>query len=168
MSKLYQEKLRSRCIVIETTNPITGEVGRHEQRQTELNLKYPKNGYKGTYMQDLSKIIDLTKGAQRLFFALIDNVDDHNIIIGKWSTFVEERPDNISKAKKELDEAGFIAKIGKVWVLNPFIVLPKRAKNTENQYQTQQIWTRYIEDTDAYYDGIDQDANQLFGVNLVP
>jgi hypothetical protein len=117
------------------------------------------------YMAKIEDLIELSKSAQRLFFALTRNVDEHNRILGKWNTFTEDPADNISKAKKELQQAEFIGKIGKYWVLNPYVVLPKyqRPPDQDSQYEVQKIWTRELEDANAYYDGIEQDKINLFG-----
>jgi hypothetical protein len=167
MSKLYNSKPKKRLKKVETINESTGEVGSYVMNTIDYQPKYPQTGYQGAYMKSLRDIVDFSKSAQRLFFAIADNTDCHNIIIGKWSTFTEDPPANISKAKRELEEHGFIGKIGKVWVLNPYIVLPKRSNAfNENQYASQRIWTRYMEDANAWYDGIDEDAKDLYGVEI--
>ena len=85
-------------------------------------------------MKRLADIVDLSKSAQRLFFALVRNVDDYNKVIAKWKDLLAESEVNISKAKKELEDHQFIAKIGKSYVLNPFVVLSKyQTQAPENQ-----------------------------------
>lgn len=165
MGQLYNNKLKTGLKRMDITNPNTGEVSSQVINTTEFYTNKPNKGYQGIYMRELKQIVELGKSSQRLFFALVENVDQYNRIIGKWSTFTEDPPNYISKAKKELEEAGFIAKIGKAWVLNPYIVLPKYMNNlAENQYQTQKIWSLYVEDMNVHYEGIAQDAKELFEV----
>ena len=151
-------------IKVQSHNTETGEM--HETLVTQIEHVYrrPLNGYKGAYMKKLSEIVEVSKSAQRLFFAIVQNVNDYNKLITKWNTLSEEDAGNISKAKKELVENGFIAKIGKSWVLNPYVVLPRyQTKAPEYQGEIQQIWTRYNENLSEWYEGIDVDAQELYG-----
>lgn len=170
MNRLYKNKpkdpLKIKAKAVITTNMNTGEVTEQYQETYDIQKRHPQKGYKGIYMKELAQIIEVSKSAQKLFFALINYVDENNTIVGKWSSFTDMRPDTVSKAKKELDNAGFIGKIGKVWVLNPYVVLPKHDKYTSSQYNIQRIWTRYMEDANAYYPEIDQDAHDIYGVEL--
>lgn len=168
MKKVYQPAPKSRLNNMTTYSEITGEVGNTIIALSDYtDRKYPNKGYNSMYVNKLEGLMDLSKTAQRLFFAIIKNVDEWNRIIGRWKDFTDDPVPNISKAKKELMEAGFIAKLGKAWVLNPYIVLPRYQKNYMNsQYEVQQIWTRYVEDMNAYYDGIDDDAEELYNVKL--
>lgn len=165
MSTVYNNKLKNGLKRMDSVNQNTGEVTSQVISVTDYYPNRPNNGYQGIYMKQLKDIVLLNKVAQRLFFAIIEHVDQYNRIIGKWSTFTDDAPNYISIAKKELTEAGFIDKIGTVWVLNPYVVLPKYMNNmAENQYQTQQIWSRYIENMNVWYEHIDKDAQELFGV----
>lgn len=166
MAKLYRETTNKRLKRLDLYNENTGEVGSMTIATYEdINRRYPMNGHKQAYFGTLEQIVDLSKTAQKLFFALVRNVDEWNRVIGKWKDLTSEPANYVSKAKKELEEAEFIAKIGKVWVLNPYIALPKYQKNYPNsQYEVQRIWTLYIEDADAYYEGIHEDAKELYQV----
>ena len=161
--------IAKRKIKAHSFNSITGEIHDAVYTQTELIYKRPINGYIGAYMKRLADIVDLSKSAQRLFFALVRNVDDYNKVIAKWKDLLAESEVNISKAKKELEEHQFIAKIGKSYVLNPFVVLSKyQTQAPENQGAVQAIWRRYVEDMNDWYDEIDDDAKELYGVAVKP
>lgn len=177
--KLYQMKVRlsnlsigvlymsitKRKIKGQSVNQNTGEV--HEVLQTQTTYYYQRavNGYSGAYMKKMSDIVELGKPAQRLFFAVVHNVNDYNRVEVMWNTLSNENASNISKAKKELVEHEFIAKIGKAWVLNPFVVLARyQTQAPQVQGEVQQIWRRYVEDMNDWYDGIDEDAHELYGV----
>lgn len=148
-----------------SVNSQTGEMHETLTTQTQYNYRRPVNGYKGAYMESVLSIIERSKTAGRLFRAIVKNVDEYNIIVCKWNSLIPEDATNISKAKKELVEHGFIAKIGKSWVLNPFMVLPKyQTQAPENQSAVQQIWKRYVENMNDWYDGIDEDAKEIYGV----
>ncbi len=167
MSKVYQQDSKKKLKRFDMINQNTGEVGSMAVTIAEdINRRYPMNGHKQVYVTQLENLTEVSKTAQRLFFALIKNVDEWNRIVGKWKDFIDAPANHISTAKKELDEAGFISKLGKCWVLNPYVALPKYQKNYPNsQYEAQRIWTRYLEDANAYYDGIDADAIELYGVS---
>jgi len=157
--------ITKRNIKSTSINTTTGEIHETITTHTDYNYRRAINGYKGTYMVKLAEIIEVSKSSQRLFFAIVQDVNDFNRVQAKWSALIAEPATTISKAKKELEEAGFIAKIGKAWVLNPFVVLPRyQAKAPENQSAVQQIYRRYVEDMNDWYDGIDEDAKELYGV----
>lgn len=148
-----------------SVNSVTGEVHETMTTQTYHNYRRPVNGYNGVYMKKLSDIINISKPAQRLFFEVSRNVNDYNKLVAKWNTLSSENAANISKAKKELVDQGFIAKIGKSWVLNPFVVLPKyQTQSPEVQSEVQSIYRRYVENMNDWYEGIDEDAQELYGV----
>lgn len=166
MNKVYRHQPKNRLKNVNMVNHNTGEVGSLGICITDnTDRRYPMQGHSQVYCTKLENIIELSKNAQKLFFALTHKVDESNIIIGKWKDFIDAPANRISTAKKELIEQGFVAKLGKVMVLNPYVVLPKYQKqNPNSQYEIQRIWTRYLEDANAYYDGIDNDAHILYGV----
>lgn len=156
-------KVVKKKIKVESVNKFTGEVHKTIATQVEHVYRRPLSGYKGVYMKRLADIVDLTKPAQRLLFSLIDNVDDYNRLKVKWNCLVEDDAGNISRAKKELMEKDFVAKIYSCYVLNPFVVLPRyQTQAPEYQGEIQQIYERYIHDIDTWYDGIDEDAEKLY------
>lgn len=157
---IVKRKIKSTSV-----NEQTGEVHETMPTQTEHVYRRPTNGYKGAYMKRVRDIIDRSKAAQRLFFALLDNVNDYNRVNIQWNKITDDTESVISKAKKELQEHNFIAKIGKAWVLNPFIVLPRyQTKSPEIQTEVQQIYRRYVENMNDYYEGIDNDAHELYDI----
>ena len=161
--------ITKRKIKAQSINSATGEIHEAVFTQTEHIYKRPVNGYIGAYMKRLADIVELSKSAQRLFFALVHNVDDYNKIVVKWKDLLEESNVNISKAKKELEEHKFIARIGKAYVLNPFVVLSKyQTQAPENQSAVQMIWRRYVEDMNDWYEEIDTDAKELYGITVKP
>jgi hypothetical protein len=161
--------ITKRKIKAQSINNVTGEIHEAVYTQTEHIYKRPVNGYIGAYMKRLADIVDVSKSAQRLFFALVHKVDDYNKVIAKWKDLLDESDANISKAKKELEEHKFIARIGKSYVLNPFVVLSKyQTQAPENQGAVQMIWRRYVEDMNDWYEDIDDDAKELYGVAIKP
>lgn len=156
--------ITKRKIKSQSTNKDTGEVHETITTQTEYIYRRPVNGYKGTYMNTLLSIVERSKMAGRLFRVLVHNVNDYNRVEVKWSSLTDDDASNISKAKKELADHDFIAKIGKAWVLNPFMVLPRYQRDCpQAQAEVQQIWRRYVESMNDWYDGIDEDAKELYG-----
>ena len=145
-------------------NENTGEV--HEILTTQIEYVYrkPISGYKGVYMKRLSEIVELSKNSQRLFFAVVSNVDDYNRLKTKWNTLLPDcDSSNLSKSKKELIEKDYIAKIGKCYVLNPFVMLPRyQASAPEMQNAIQMIYNRYVHNMNDWYEDIDNDMNILF------
>lgn len=161
-------RLAKRKVKSTSVNGITGEVHETLTTQNDHIYRRPVNGYKGAYMKKMSDIVDISKSAQRLFFAIVHDVDDYNKVMSKWNKISTESTVNISKAKKELEENEFIAKIGKSWVLNPFVVLPRyQTQAPELQNAVQQIYRRYVEDMNDWYEGIDVDAQELYGVTEI-
>lgn len=155
--------INKRKIKSTSINNQTGEIHETVTVQTEHVYRRPVNGYKGVYMKKLSDIVELSKSAQRLFFALVHNVDDYNKIMVKWKETLNESDATISRAKKELVTQGFIAKIGKSWVLNPFVVLPRyQTQAPELQNAVQMIYRRYVENMNDWYEGIDEDMEELY------
>ncbi len=145
-------------------NEQTGEVHETLTTQTQYNYRRPINGYKGVYMKKMSDIVELSKSAQKLFFTVVHNVDDYNKIVCKWNQMSSEESSNLSRYKKELEKHDFIAKIGKSWVLNPFVVLPRyQTQSPEIQNEVQQMWRRYVEDMNDWYEGIDEDKLEIYG-----
>lgn len=156
--------ITKRKIKSTSVNQKTGEVHETVTVQTEHLYRRPVNGYKGAYMKKLSDIVDLSKSSQRLFFSLVHNVDDYNKIIIKWKETLSESDAVISRAKKELVEQGFIAKIGKSWVLNPFVVLPRyQTQAPELQNAVQLMYNRYVYNMNDFYEGIDEDVKEIYG-----
>ena len=157
--------IAKRKIKSTSVNQTTGEVHETLTIHTEHLYQRPVNGYKGAYMKKMSDIVELSKSAQRLFFAIVHNVNDYNKVISKWNQISDEPTANISKAKKELEKHEFLAKIGTSWVLNPFVVLPKyQTQAPELQNAVQMIYRRYVENMNTWYEGIDEDAKELYGV----
>lgn len=115
-------------------------------------------------MKRLSEIVELSKNSQRLFFAVVSNVDDYNRLKTKWNTLLPDcDSSNLSKSKKELVEKDYIAKIGKSYVLNPFVMLPRyQASAPEMQNAIQMIYNRYVHNMNDWYEDIDNDMNILF------
>ena len=157
-------KVTKRKIKAQSTNGTTGEIHEAVYTQTDHVYRRPVNGYKGAYMKRLVDIVELSKPAQRLFFALVHNVDDYNKVIAKWNKMSSEESSNLSRYKKELETGGFIAKIGKSYVLNPFVVLPKyQTQSPEIQNEVQMIYRRYVENMNDWYEGIDEDVEEIYG-----
>jgi hypothetical protein len=156
--------ITKRKIKSTSVNQQTGEVHETLTTQTDHIYRRPTNGYKGVYMKKMSDIVELTKPAQKLFFAIVHNVDDYNKVTAKWNTLSEAESSNLSRYKKELVTHGFLAKIGKSWVLNPFVVLPRyQTQAPELQSAVQMMYRRYVEDMNDWYEGIDEDKEELYG-----
>lgn len=156
--------ITKRKIKSTSVNVQTGEIHETLTTQTEHMYRRPVNGYKGTYMKKMSDIVELSKPAQRLFFAVVQNVDDYNKIVAKWNKMSNEESSNLSRYKKELVTHEFIAKLGKSWVLNPFVVLPRyQTQAPELQNAIQMIYRRYVENMNDFYEGIDEDKEELYG-----
>lgn len=163
MNKLYGN-IAKKKIKSESVNQITGEMHETLTTHTEYRYKRPNSGYKGVYMKRLADIVEVSKPAQRLFFAIVHNVDDYNKVITKWNKISDDNASNISKCKKELIDNNFLAKIHKSYVLNPFVALPRYQTNApENQSAVQQIYNRYVENMNDWYEDIDRDAMDLYG-----
>jgi len=159
--------IAKRKVKVTSHNEYTGEVHTIMADQTTYNYKRPDNGYTGAYMKRMSEIVELSKPAQRLFFQTVQNVNEYNRVANKWNKISPEATATISRAKKELEEHQFLAKIGKAWVLNPYVLLPKyQTQAPQVQNEVQQIWRRYVEDMNDWYEGIDDDAAELYGVEL--
>lgn len=159
---ITKKKIKSTSV-----NEQTGEIHQTITTQTDFVYRRPIHGYKGTYMKRLSEIVHLSKTAQRLFFALTENVNEYNRVVAKWNGLIPDNASNISKAKKELLEQDFIAKIGKAYVLNPFVVLPRyQTQSPQTQTEVQLIYNRYVHDLNDWYEGIDEDASELYDVKL--
>lgn len=145
-------------------NEDTGEVHEILTTQTEYVYRRPTSGYKGVYMKRLSEIVELSKNSQRLFFAIVNNVDDYNRLKTKWNTLLPDCDSSaISKSKKELIEKDYVAKIGKYYVLNPFVTLPRYQTNApEMQNAIQMIYNRYVHNMNDWYEDIDYDMERIF------
>lgn len=145
-------------------NEDTGEVHEILTTQTEYVYRRPISGYKGVYMKRLSEIVELSKNSQRLFFAIVSNVDDYNRLKTKWNTLLPDIDSSaISKSKKELIEKDYVAKIGKCYVLNPFVTLPRYQTNApEMQNAIQMIYNRYVHNMNDLYEDIDYDMERIF------
>lgn len=145
-------------------NENTGEVHEILTTQTEYVYRRPISGYKGIYMKRLSEIVELSKNSQRLFFAIVSNVDDYNRLKTKWNTLLSDCDSSaISKSKKELIEKDYVSKIGKYYVLNPFVTLPRYQTNApEMQNAIQMIYNRYVHNMNDWYEDIDYDMERIF------
>ncbi len=126
-------------------------------------LTKTKNG-----MPAIEDIVDLSKPAQKLFFGLVKGADRYGRLdftlksAGKAILDTDSSP-YLSKIRRELKDAGFIGKLGDYWVINPLLVAPRYDRDDPNlQWRIQQIWKRENIDRDVWYDGIDEDFNELF------
>lgn len=152
MSKLYSKPSK-----VELMNSETGEVKKIliENRHIS-NGMFPKNSkYKRTvYMDDLSKIVELNKTEQLMFFAILENVNEFNIVVSKWKDIAKDITSDqsrISKTVKVLKDKNFISKIESKYMVNPFIVLPKQKQSETNKnWLLQQIWNLYNNDLNVY------------------
>ena len=167
MKEVYQNKGKKK-LKVKRTNTTTGEVCSEIQEIENCYIKYPQRGFIGVYMNSLKNIVDLSKPAQKLLFEIIEHTDNYNIIRTKWKDIGRELGYNqqfTSKVKKELEEAEFISKYKRRYMLNPFIILPAKEPGSdgENKWESQQIWKHLFVDKDkGYFEGIYDVINNIF------
>lgn len=163
MSRLYNFKAESQFI-----NQVTGEVfgletsiKANEFKRNEIRSKNKRN----VYMDQFEKILELSKTQQTLLFELLKNVDDYNILIKSFKDVaikITTDDSRLSKEVKALKETGFISKIEKAWMINPFYVLPQyNPKEPEKYFKLQQIWKLYNDDCNVYWDGMENDIEEI-------
>lgn len=163
-----------RRFTVEVTNNDTGEVSKLSGREVNPLRRYisrsmrmmeveGKNGVPG-----LEDIVDLSKPAQKLFFGLAKGADKYGRLdftlgsAGKEILGTSSAP-YVSRLWKELEEAGFVGKLGDYRVINPLVIAPMYSADDPNiQWRIQEIWKRYMMDKDRGYDGIDDDFRYYF------
>lgn len=152
MRKLYN--------ISNKANIIQSETGEIQSIQVENNISqvsmFPVNSKDRTmiYMNDFTRITELNKTEQLMFFAILQNCDGYNIVKASWKDIAKDITSDqsrISKTIKQLKDLNFIAKVESKHMVNPFIVLPKYDKNErESQWLCQQVWKLYTEDMNIY------------------
>ena len=152
MRKLYNISNKANIIQSET-----GEIKAIEVENTISQVSmFPVNSKDRTmiYMNDFTRIIELNKTEQLMFFAILQNCDGYNIVKSSWKDIAKDITSDqsrISKTIKQLKDLNFIAKIEGKYMVNPFIVLPRYDRNErESQWLCQQVWKLYTEDMNTY------------------
>ena len=152
MRKLYNISNKANIIQSET-----GEIKAIEVENTISQVSmFPVNSKDRTmiYMNDFTRITELNKTEQLMFFAILQNCDGYNIVKSSWKDIAKDITSDqsrISKTIKQLKDLNFIAKIEGKYMVNPFIVLPIYDRNErESQWLCQQVWKLYTEDMNTY------------------
>ena len=116
-------------------------------------------------MDKFEKILELTKTQQTLLFEILKNVDRYNIITKTFKDIavnITNDDSRLSKEVKALKDHDFISKIEKVYMLNPFYVLPCYEKEVPEKYwKLQQIWNLYNVNKDTYWETMDSDIEEI-------
>lgn len=152
----------------EVINKETGEVlALKIKSSVNVMHKHPINSKlkRTTYMEQFEKILNLTKTQQTLLFEILKNVDKYNVLIKTFKDIavnITNDDSRLSKEVKALKEHGFIAKIEKVHMLNPFYVLPVYEKlEPEKYWMLQQLWNLYNVDKDTYWETMESDIENV-------
>ena len=160
---LYNTKTKG-----EVTSAITGEVLSIEMTNiAKAFVRHPINSKskRTVYMDQFERILELTKTQQILLFELLKNVNEYNILtksfkeVGSKITSDDSR---LSKEVKALKDTNFIAKIEKVWMINPYYVLPSyNSSEPEKYWKLQQIWNLYNEDCNVTWETMNSDIEEI-------
>ncbi len=160
---------------LELTNMSTGEVNHMNGKEVNPYRRYIPRSMKMaeiTKRKDnipaLEDLVDLSKPAQRFFFGLAKGMDkygrlDFTLKSAGESILGTSSSSYISQLWKELEKAGFVGKIGDYRVINPLLVAPQYdPKDPNRQWRIQQIWKREHIDKDVWYEGINEEYEELF------
>lgn len=160
---LYNTKTKG-----EFTNKDTGEVfGIEMTNVAKAFVRHPINSKskRTVYMDQFERILELTKTQQILLFELLKNVDDYNILTKSFKEVgakITSDDSRLSKEVKALKDTEFISKIEKVWMINPFYVLPSYSNSEPEKYwKLQQIWKLYNEDCNITWENMDYDIEEI-------
>ena len=132
---------------------------RSRESHMKSNHNYPRS------LEEAALLLNKTE----LLMLLNITVDNRGIIRKKWNRIAEDMPiekksaSYISKIKRGLENKGFILKYNKMYMLNPYVVLPQYDKDDVNaQYEAQRIWTHLTEDKDAGFEGMEEVIEKIF------